>query len=153
MSGMTEIRFEADIQCSAEEIFDVIADFGGQDRWLSESSAYRGTSDISDNPVVLGTSYRELVPLGVRNGSVTEFERPTNIAFDEPMTMKLKSGVVALTVRYTLVSAADSTHVTRTIAVGVPGRLTLFRPFIMRAVRVESERTLEALKGYADTLR
>jgi hypothetical protein len=51
------------------------------------------------------------------------------------------------------VSGADSTHVTRTISVGVPGRLTLFRPFIMRAIRVESERTLQALKAYADTLR
>jgi hypothetical protein len=35
---MTEIPSEADIQCSAEKIFDVIIDFRGQDRWLIRHS-------------------------------------------------------------------------------------------------------------------
>lgn len=151
-TGTTEIRFEADIRCSPEKIFDVIADFNGQDRWLSESSAYRGTSDISDDPAVLGTSYRELVPLGVRAGTVIEYERPNVISCDEPMTMKLNAGVVGLTVRYTLVSDTDSTHVTRTLTVEVPRSLKLFQPFILRAIRAESGRTLLALKAHAEKL-
>jgi hypothetical protein len=44
---MVEISSEADIQCSAETIFDLIIDFRGQDRWLTESSAFHGTSEIS----------------------------------------------------------------------------------------------------------
>jgi hypothetical protein len=151
-SRTTEIRSEADIQCSAEKIFDVIADFRGQDRWLSESSAYRGTSDVSDDPAVLGTSYRELVALGVRNGTVTEYERPTKISFDEPMKMKLNAGVVGLRMRYTLAPGADSTRVTRALTVAVPRRLRLFQPFILRAISAESGRTLLALKAYADKL-
>jgi hypothetical protein len=47
---MIEIPSEADIQCSAEKIFDVIIDFRGQDRWLTESSAFHGTTEISSNP-------------------------------------------------------------------------------------------------------
>ena len=56
---MTEIPSEADINCPAEEIFDVITDLRGQDRWLTASSAFRGTEDISAGPVRLGTTYRE----------------------------------------------------------------------------------------------
>ena len=50
---MTEIRLEAeaDIQCPAEKIFDVIIDFRGQDRWLTKSAAFRGTTEVSSSPV------------------------------------------------------------------------------------------------------
>lgn len=70
----------------------MIIDFRGQDRWLTESSSFHDTSEISSNPVTLGTTYREPGPFGVRNGMVTEFERPTKITFHQPMTMKLHSG-------------------------------------------------------------
>jgi uncharacterized protein YndB with AHSA1/START domain len=149
---LLEIPSEADIQCSAEKIFDLIIDFRGQDRWLTESSAFHGTSEISSNPVTLGTTYREPGPFGVRNGTVTEFERPTKLTFHQPMTMKLHSGTVDVTVRYTLTPGADSTHVKRGVTLGVPWSLKLFQPLIVRAFRVESGRTLLALKAYADKL-
>ena len=87
---MVEIPSEADIHCPAEKIFDLIADFHNQDRWLTQSSAFRGTSDVSSSLVALGTTYREPGPFGVRNGTVTEFERPTKITFHQPMTMKFR---------------------------------------------------------------
>jgi hypothetical protein len=37
----------------------VIIDFRGPDRWLTKSSAFRGASEISSNPVTLGTTYCE----------------------------------------------------------------------------------------------
>ncbi|HEY5986648.1 MAG TPA: SRPBCC family protein [Streptosporangiaceae bacterium] len=94
---MTEIASEADIRCTAEKIFDVITDFRGQDRWLTQSSAFHGTTEISSNPVTLGTTYREPGPFGVRDGQVTEFERPTKVAFHQPMTMRLHAGIVDVT--------------------------------------------------------
>jgi hypothetical protein len=39
---MPVLPAEADIRCPAEKIFDVITDFGGQERWLARSSAFRG---------------------------------------------------------------------------------------------------------------
>jgi hypothetical protein len=102
---MIEIPSEADVRCSAEKIFDVIIDFRGQDRLLTRSSAFHGTTEISSDPVTLGTTYREPGPLGVRNGTVTEFERPTKITFHQPMTMKLHSGTVVVTMRYMLAYA------------------------------------------------
>jgi uncharacterized protein YndB with AHSA1/START domain len=78
---MIDIPSEADIQYPAEKIFDVIIDFRGQDRWLTKSSAFRGTTEISSHPVALGTTYREPGPFGVRNGTVVECERPAKITF------------------------------------------------------------------------
>jgi hypothetical protein len=143
---------EADIHCPAEEIFDLITDFRGQEHWLSKSSAFRGTTDISSDPVTLGTTYREPGPLGVRNGAVTEFERPTAVTFQQPMTIKLRLGVVAVTLRYTLRPSGESTHVRREVTIGVPRSLRIIQPFVVRAFRIESGRTLLALKAYADKL-
>jgi uncharacterized protein YndB with AHSA1/START domain len=147
-----EIPAEADIGCPAETIFDLITDFKGQDRWLSTSSAFRGTSAISSDPVVLWTTYREPGPLGVRHGTVTEFERPAKITFHQPMTMRLHAGTVDITLRYTLTPAGGSTHVTRVVTIEIPRSLKVVQPVIIRAFRMESGRTLLALKAYADNL-
>jgi uncharacterized protein YndB with AHSA1/START domain len=144
---------EADIRCPAEKIFDLIADFGGQDRWLGRSSSFKGTHDVSSNMVALGTTYREPGPFGVRNGTVTEFERPTKITFHQPMTMRFGLGIVDVTVRMTLTPGAASTHVKRVVTIAVPWQLRLFQPVLVREFRVESARTLLALKAYADKLR
>ena len=146
---MSEILAKADINCSAEKVFDVIIDLRGQDRWLIESSAFRGT-EVSENPVALGTTYREPGPLGVRNGTVTEFERPTKITFHQPMTFKLHAGVLDVIMRYTLDPGPQSTHVERHVTLGFPWSLKPLKPLLERAFRVESGRTLIALKAYAD---
>jgi uncharacterized protein YndB with AHSA1/START domain len=137
------IPAQADIQCPAEKIFDL----------MTKSSAFHGTTEISSDPVTLGTTYREPGPFGVRNGTVTEFERPAKITFQQPMTIKLHAGIVDVTLRYTLTPAGDSTHVTRVVTIGIPWSLKLIQPVLVRAFRVESGRTLIALKAYADTLR
>ena len=149
---MTEIPAEADIRGPAETIFDLIIDFQGQDLWLTRSSAYRGTVEVSADPVTLGTTYREPGPFGVRHGRVTEFERPTAITFHQPMTMRLHSGTVDVTLRYTLTPNAGSTHVSRVVTLGIPWSLRLLQPILVREFRTESGRTLLALKAHADGL-
>ena len=146
---MTELASEADIRCPAERIFDVITDFSGQSRWLATSSAFHGTTITSPGPVALGTTYREPGPFGVRNGTVTEFERPVKITFHQPMTMKLHAGTIDVTVRYTLTPNVGSTHVTRAVTLGIPRSLRPLRPVLVRAFGQESRRTLLALKAYA----
>jgi hypothetical protein len=151
---MPVLPADADIRCAAEKIFDVITDFGGQDRWLAKSSAFRGTTAISADPVTLGTTYREPGPFGVRNGTVTEFERPAAVTFRQPMTLRLRAGTVDVTLRYTLAPGpgAGVTHVARVVTITVPPRLRLVQPVLVRAFRTESTRTLMALKAYAETL-
>ena len=147
---MTDLKLEADIGAPTEKVFDLITDFGGQDRWLAPSSSFRGTTLLSPGPVALGTRYRESEPFGVRNGTVTEFERPVKVTFHQPMTIRLHAGTVDVTVRYTLTPNAGSTHVTRVVTLGIPRSLTLFQPVLVGAFRKESRRTLLALKAYAD---
>jgi uncharacterized protein YndB with AHSA1/START domain len=148
---MTEIAAEAAVRSPAEKIFDLIIDFGGQDRWLTPSSAYRGTLEVSSDPVTLGTTYREPGPFGVRHGRVTEFERPTAITFHQPMTMRLHAGTVDVVLRYTLTPSDGVTRVRRVVTLGIPWSLKLAQPVLVRAFRTESSRTLLALKAYADT--
>jgi uncharacterized protein YndB with AHSA1/START domain len=147
------IPAQANIHCPAETIFDVITDFKGQDRWLTASSAFHGTTQISSDPVTMGTTYTEPGPFGVRHGTVTEFERPTKITFHQPMTLRLRAGTIEVTLRYTLTPSGGSTRVTRVVTIDVPRRLTLAQPVLVRAFRAESGRTVAALKAYADTLR
>jgi uncharacterized protein YndB with AHSA1/START domain len=147
-----ELPSEADIHCRAETIFDLIVDFDGQSQWLSMSSAYRGTKSASVGPAVLGTTYREPGPLGVRNGTVTEYERPNRVTFHQPMTITFGLGVVDITLRYRLTPNDRVTHVHRAVTITVPGRLRLVEPLIVLAFRRESGRTLKALKAYADAL-
>jgi hypothetical protein len=150
--AMIRLPSEADISCSAERIFDLIVDFRGQDRWLGRSSAFRGTVDISANPVTLGTTYREPGPFGVRNGTVTELERPTKITFHQPMSMILRLGIIDVLLRYTLSPQGASTHVHRVVTLNIPWSLRLLQPVVVRQFRTESTRTLLALKAYADQL-
>jgi hypothetical protein len=88
----------------------------------------------------------------VRNGTVIELERPTKVTFHQPMTVKLRAGVVDVTVRYTLTLQGERTHVRRVVSIGIPRMLWLVRPLVVRSFRVESARTLVALKAYADKL-
>jgi uncharacterized protein YndB with AHSA1/START domain len=150
---MIEIAAETDVQRSAETIFDVIVDFRAQDRWLPKSSVFRGTSEISSSPVTVGTTYREHGPSGVRKGAVTELERPAKLTCHQPLTMRLRVGTVDVTLRYTLTpTGSESTHVRRAVTLGIPWSLKLVQPVLVRAFRRESERTLLALKAYAERL-
>jgi uncharacterized protein YndB with AHSA1/START domain len=147
-----ELPCEADIQCPAETIFDLIVDLRDQERWLGKSSAFRGTHEISPGPVGLGTTYREPGPFGVRHGEVVEFERPTRVGFHQPMTGRYHTGTIDILMRYTLTPGTQATHVHRVVTLGIPPVLKVLEPILVRATAHESRRTLLALKAYADTL-
>jgi hypothetical protein len=54
--------------------------------------------------------------------------------------------------RYTLTPQGGATHVRRVVTLGIPWSLKVVQPLIVRAFRVESGRSLLALKAYADKL-
>ena len=147
-----EIPCEAEIHSDAERIFDLITDLRGQDRWLSKSASFKGTTEISENPVTLGTTYVEREPMGIRSGEVTEFERPAKITFHQPMKMRAGLGTMDIVLRYTLTPQGDSTLVRRASTVTLPWQLKLVRPIVIRTFRREGARTLTALKSHADAL-
>ena len=148
---MIEIPSEADISRPANEIFAIIADLRQQDTWLPRSTSFRGTVDLTENPVLLGTTYREPGPLGVRDGMVTEYDPPTRITFHQPMTLRFGLGTIDVVLRYVLTPGAGCTHVRRVVTLRIPLRpVKLLQPIVVREFRNESARTLTALKAYAD---
>src|SRR5207302_9689588 len=139
-----------DVHCPADALFDTIVDLRGYGRWLTPSTAYAGTTDISPEPVAAGTTYVESVRTGVRQGTVTEFEPPTRVTFHQPMTLTPRLlGVIDILVRYTLTPAADSVHVSRDVTLSIPLALKPMQPYVVRQFRREGARTLSALKAFA----
>jgi hypothetical protein len=70
---MIEIRYETEIHCTADTIFAAIVDLRGYDRWLTPSTAYAGTTDISADPIAAGTTYVESGPGGCAMGLLPSF--------------------------------------------------------------------------------
>jgi len=148
---MTQIRQEAEIHAPAEKIFAAIVDLRGYDGWLATSKVFEGISDISSDPIALGTTWSEPSPNGVRRGTVTEFDAPTRVTFHAPMTMSPRLlGVIDITVSLTLTPGQRSVRVERVVTIGIPWALRLVQPIVVRQFRVESGRTLLALKRFAE---
>jgi len=145
---MVEIRQEIDIKGTADAVFAGIVDFRAYERWLTSSSSFRGITDISSDPIELGTTWVEPGRGGVRRGTVTRFEPPTCVAFHQPMTMRPRVlGVIDISVVLTLSPTAGGVHVRRVVTVGVPRQLKIVQPLVIRQIRTESGRTLLALKA------
>ena len=149
---MIEIHLSVDIHSTAEAIFGVIVDLRGYGRWLTPSTAYAGTTEISADPIAAGTTYVEAEPKGVRHGTVTEFQPPTRVTFHQPMTLKPRPmGIIDIDVRYTLTPMADSVRVGRDVTLALPWLLKPVQPLVVNQFRRESERTLLALKAFVET--
>jgi hypothetical protein len=150
---MATLRFKKRIEGSAEDIFALIADFANYHCWLSRSKSFGTISEIAPDPVCLGTTYLDAGPSGARRGTVTEFEPPVKIAFEQPMEIKngLLRGKIDIGVRYVLEPADGATDVTRDLTFEIHGPLAIARPLIVSAFRDENERLLAALGRRVET--
>jgi uncharacterized protein YndB with AHSA1/START domain len=148
---MVALTFDAEIRASADRVFSLLADLRDYDRWLPNSSAFRGTGSISDGPIAVGTTYVEPGPLGTRHGTVTELNRPLRLAFEQPMTLKPRVfGVIGIKLDHTLVPKGSSVHLRRTVELKPRGPVRLIMPLVTHMFRTENDRTMQALKTYAE---
>jgi uncharacterized protein YndB with AHSA1/START domain len=146
---MVRIFLETELPGPVEHIFDTIADLRGYDRWLSSSSAFKGTTEISPGPLAVGTTYVETAPNGVRRGTVVEFDPPTQVTFHQPMTMKPSLlGVIDIHVGYTLTPTETGVRVSRLTTVELGWPLRLLQPVVLRQFRREGRRTMAALEKF-----
>lgn len=150
----THPRFTARIEGSPERIFNLVADMPNYGRWLPESDAFGGTTEVTPYPVRLGTTYLDAGPAGERPGSVTEFDPPKHIGFHH--TMLLKRGPLTadidVHIRYTLEPNERGTLVIRELDLGIrmPGIMKVALPAVLYAFRKENVRMLSALKRYVE---
>jgi uncharacterized protein YndB with AHSA1/START domain len=148
---MIEMQFETDIRASAERVFALLSELRDYDRWLPRSMAFKGTIEISEGPIAVGTTYTEPGPLGVRHGTVTEFVNPIRLSFEQPMTIRPRAlGVVGIRLSHTLTPTNDSVHVLRALQLTPHGPVRFAAPLIVRAFRVENERIIKFLKVFAE---
>jgi uncharacterized protein YndB with AHSA1/START domain len=148
---MIELRFERDIHATAERIFALLVNLPDYDRWLPRSTAFHGTTSISEGPMRVGTTYLEQSPFGVRHGTVTGLSSPTVLNFEQPMTLKPPIlGGVGIKLFHTLTPQADSVHLLRRLELTPHGPAVLLTPFVTRAFRAENERLMNTLKTFAE---
>jgi uncharacterized protein YndB with AHSA1/START domain len=84
---MTAVHIVVDIVAPTQKIFVIITDLPSYSKWLPESTAFKGTTEVSETPIKLGTTYTETSPSGIRTGKVIEFEPPSKVVFHKPMKL------------------------------------------------------------------
>jgi uncharacterized protein YndB with AHSA1/START domain len=148
---MIELRWEVDIRASAERVFSLLSELRDYDRWLPRSAAFKGTTQISEGPIVAGTTYVERSPFGTRNGKLTELVPPTRLNFEQPMTMRPRIfGVIGIRLFHTLTPGVDTVHVLRLLQLSPRGPVRFVMPLVVRGFRAENERMIKALKKFAE---
>jgi uncharacterized protein YndB with AHSA1/START domain len=148
---VVKLRFEAEIQASAERVFDLLADLRGYDGWLPRSRAWRGVSHISPGPTRVGTTYVEPGPFGVGHGRVTAFDPPTRLGFEQPMTSRRRVlGVIGVRLAYTLTPEGGGVRLLRVLELEPRGPVLFVMPLLVAAFRAENARMMRALKVFAE---
>jgi uncharacterized protein YndB with AHSA1/START domain len=148
---VVKLRFETEIQASAEQVFALLADLRGYEAWLPKSRAWHGTSHITAGPTRVGTTYVEPGPLGVRHGRVTECDPPTRLGFEQPMTSKhLALGVIGIRLAHTLTPEGRGVRLLRVVELEPHGPVLVVLPLLVAPFRVENARLLRALKAFAE---
>jgi uncharacterized protein YndB with AHSA1/START domain len=151
LSSTMQLNFETEIRASAESVFALLVDLRNYDRWLPRSSAFHGTTEISDGPIGVGTTYIEPGPTGVRRGRITEYDPPTRLGFEQPMTMKPRvAGIIDIRLAHSLTPSADSVHLQRTIFLAFSGPVRFVQPLVKRSFVTENNRMMKALTAYAE---
>jgi len=146
---MTRMHFQTTIQRNKETIYALLIDLQGYPSWLSASSLYRAPLETSDNPIQIGTTYRD----NGLHGRVTELVPESRITFMQTTQLKLLGlpGGLDIQIHYALEPSDNlSTQVIRDVTIKTHGVLLFVQPVLLRAIRKENERILQRLKWYLE---
>jgi uncharacterized protein YndB with AHSA1/START domain len=139
--------FTVDIASPVERVFALIADLPNYHRWLPASGLYGATTQVSETPVTLGTTYVDgkQAPL---HGRVTEYRPPVALAFHQESRLLLSR--LTIDIHYRLEPLGAHTRVYRTTTPRLSGVFALLQPLIVRPIRRENLRTLAMMKQYLE---
>ena len=141
------VRFESRtvIQGPVSEVFERLADLPGYGGWMHRTGLFRGCSLTSQAPVRRGTTYVDSTRMGTFDGEVTEFVRPTRIAFRETLRW-FGSPMTQARPEYSL-EGDESATVVHHVAVGeLYGWMRFMKPAAAWMANRERSRTLNSLK-------
>ncbi len=110
---------------------------------IDTSGTYRGTVDISDEPIRVGSTYVDRTPLGRLHGTVLELEPDRRVVFRQATARE----DLDIRITYALEPATTGTRLVRTGEITTRGWLGAVHPVVVWATRAENRRTMEALKA------
>jgi uncharacterized protein YndB with AHSA1/START domain len=147
MTG-TLVRFESRISVDrpVDDVFERLADLSAYGSWMHRTGMFRRCAPTSDaEPLGLGTPYADATRIGTFRGEVTEFDRPSRLAFRETVRW-LGSDAMQARVEYSLAADGDRTTVHH-VAVGeLYGWVRVMKPMTAVMARAERTRTLRSLR-------
>jgi uncharacterized protein YndB with AHSA1/START domain len=141
------VRFESRmvIRRPVGDVFDRLADLPDYERWMHRTGLFRKCHLTSEPPVQLGTTYADATRMGTFEGEVTEFVRPTRIAFRETLRW---FGSPMSEARPEYVLEGDETEtVVHHVAVGtLYGGMRFMKPAAAWLANRERSHTLDSLR-------
>lgn len=140
--------FSIDVTSPIERVFELLADLPNYSQWLPPSGLY-ATTEVSETPIRLGTTYVDRSKQGPLQGRVTEYQPPHVLGFHQEAQWAL--GRLTIDIHYQLDDRDGTTRVHRTTAPQMSGALALVRPVVIRSIRRENLRTLARMKQYLET--
>ncbi len=144
----SSVRFEARtlIECPADVVFERLADLANYRRWMRRTGLFRRCDLVSEAPVRQGTTYVDATRMGTYQGEVTEFVRPSRIAFRETLHW-FGSPMAQARAEFSLGGDENQT-VVHHVAVGeLYGWMRLMKPAAALMAKSERTRILNSLKG------
>jgi uncharacterized protein YndB with AHSA1/START domain len=153
---MAAISATTDINAPVQKVFDVVTDLQSYSKWLPDSAAFKGTTEVSDTPIKLGTTYVESSPSGVRSGKVVELERPSNVVFHQPMKLNNPAWeglVIDIKAEVILKEKGEGvTSVVRNVHLGYPEPLLELKTAFDKGADEEGARVMDLLKKHVESL-
>jgi hypothetical protein len=136
-------------------VFGLLSDLPNYGQWLPGSGDFGRTTDVEPYPVRLGTRYHDGKPDQPGKdwwGTVTGFQPPGSLDFHHTISVGRLWMTIDVHIHYSLEPRDGGTEVSRWLVLdfSLPTALRPLRPLIAARFDKENERTLAALKEYAE---
>ena len=140
---ITTSRLDLAIGRPPAVVFDALTRLGQLRGRIESSSTYRGTVDVSDDPVRVGSTYVDRTPIGRLRGEVLALEEGRRVVFRQATAR----GDLDVRIAYDLEPTPDGTRLVRTGEITTRRWLALVHPVVVWTTRAENRRTMDRLKA------
>jgi len=147
--------YSSSVRAPAELLFRLLSDLPNYGDWLPGSDAFGRTTDVEPYPVRRGTRYHDGKPGEPGKdwwGEVTGFQPPGSVDFHHTIHVRQLAAAIDVHIHYSIEGGDDGTVVTRWLVLDItlPFVFLPLRPLITASFDKENERTMAALKRYAE---
>jgi uncharacterized protein YndB with AHSA1/START domain len=136
------VTLDNDIARPPAVVYDALTRLGQLQGHIESSSTYRGTVDVSDDPVRVGSTYVDRTPIGRLRGEVLALEEERRVAFRQATAR----GDLDVKITYDLAPTPTGTRLVRTGEITTRRWLALVHPIVVWSTRTENRRTMDRLK-------